>query len=52
VAGSDAYLHLDRALVVRVEADGRPTEGSEIRVSFDRRAAHLFDETSGERVDW
>jgi ABC-type sugar transport system ATPase subunit len=52
VAGSDAYVHLDRRLVARVEAEGRPREGQAIGVAFDREAAHLFDQDSGERVEW
>ena len=51
VAGSDAYVFLDRGLVVRVPADSRPAEGAEVRVGFDREAAHLFDEASGKRVE-
>ncbi len=52
VAGSDAFLHLDRGLVARVEAAGRPAEGAEVQIAFDRTDAHLFDETSGERIEW
>ena len=52
VAGSDAYVFLDRDLVARVPAAGRPAEGAEVRVGFDRGAAHLFDEASGRRVEW
>ena len=52
VAGSDAYLHLDRGLIARVPADGRPPEGAEVFVSFRGEDAHLFDSTTGDRVDW
>jgi sn-glycerol 3-phosphate transport system ATP-binding protein/multiple sugar transport system ATP-binding protein len=51
VAGSDAYVYLDRGLVARVEAAARPKEGEEVGVSFDRCAAHLFEAESGERVE-
>ncbi|HET8653272.1 MAG TPA: TOBE domain-containing protein, partial [Gaiellaceae bacterium] len=52
VAGSDAYVFLDRDLVARVPAAGRPAEGTDVRLAFDREAAHLFDEASGRRVEW
>jgi ABC-type sugar transport system ATPase subunit len=52
VAGSDAFVHLDRDLVSKVAAEGRPPEGGQVGVGFDRVATHLFDETSGERLDW
>jgi multiple sugar transport system ATP-binding protein len=52
VTGGDAYLHLDRGLVARTAADGRPREGDEVRVSVRRETAHLFDATSGERTEW
>ncbi len=52
VAGSDAFLHLDRGLVARVEAAGRPAEGAGVQIAFDRADAHLFDEASGERIEW
>jgi ABC-type sugar transport system ATPase subunit len=52
VAGSDAYLHLDSGLVVRVDADQRPAEGAEVRVTVRREDAHLFDARSGERREW
>jgi multiple sugar transport system ATP-binding protein len=52
VAGSDAYLHLDNGLVARVEVEERPPEGAEVRVSFSRERAHLFDDESGERRSW
>ncbi len=52
VTGSDAYLHLDRGLLARVPAEGRPAEGAEVFVVFRRDDAHLFDEKSGERMDW
>jgi multiple sugar transport system ATP-binding protein len=52
VAGSDAYLHLDNGLVVRVEVEGRPAEGDRVTVSFAREHAHLFDEQTGERRAW
>lgn len=52
LAGSDAFVHLDRGLVSKVPAGGRPPEGGEVGIGFDRAAAHLFDEASGERVEW
>ena len=52
VAGSDAFVHLDRGLVSKVAAEGRPSEGGEVGVGFDRAAALLFDEATGERVEW
>ncbi|HEX7255017.1 MAG TPA: ABC transporter ATP-binding protein [Gaiellaceae bacterium] len=51
VAGSDAFVHLDRGLVGRVSADARPAEGAEVGIAFEREATHLFDEATGERVD-
>jgi multiple sugar transport system ATP-binding protein len=50
VAGSDAYVFLDRGLVARVATDARPAEGAEVRARFDREAAHLFDEATGRRI--
>ena len=52
VAGSDAYVHLDRGLVARVAAGSRPVEGAAVGVAIDREGPHLFDETTGVRVDW
>jgi ABC-type sugar transport system ATPase subunit len=52
VTGSDAYLHLQSRLVVRVDADRRPQEGTEVRVTFAQEDAHLFDVESGERREW
>ena len=52
VAGSDAYVHLDRGLVARVSAESRPAEGAGVGAAFDRGAAHLFDEATGERREW
>jgi multiple sugar transport system ATP-binding protein len=52
VAGSDAFVHLDRDLVSKVAAEGRPAEGAAVGISVDRAAVHLFDEASGERVEW
>jgi ABC-type sugar transport system ATPase subunit len=52
VTGSDAYLHLQDGLVARVDADRRPKEGAEVRVTFGREDAHLFDAESGERRQW
>jgi ABC-type sugar transport system ATPase subunit len=52
LAGSDAFVHVDRGLVSKVPAAGRPAEGAEVRIAIDRGGAHLFDETSGERVEW
>jgi ABC-type sugar transport system ATPase subunit len=52
VAGSDAFVHLDRGIVSKVAAERRPPEGGEVGVGIDRAAALLFDEASGERVEW
>ncbi len=52
VAGSDAYVHLERGLIARVSADLRPAEGARVGAAFDRAAAHLFDEATGERREW
>jgi ABC-type sugar transport system ATPase subunit len=52
VAGSDAFVHLDRGLVAKVPADARPAEGAEVRIAIDRTDTHLFDEGSGERMEW
>jgi ABC-type sugar transport system ATPase subunit len=52
VAGSDAFLHLDRGLIAKVSADARPAEGDDVAIAIDRSTAHLFDEDSGERVEW
>ena len=52
VAGSDAYVHLDLGLVARVPAHSRPADGAGVSVAFDREAAHLFDEATGERREW
>jgi ABC-type sugar transport system ATPase subunit len=52
VAGSDAFVHLDRGLVAKVPADSRPAEGAGVGAAFDRGAAHLFDEATGERREW
>ncbi len=52
VAGSDAYVHLDRGLVARVPAHSRPAEGAAVGAGFDREATHLFDESTGERREW
>jgi multiple sugar transport system ATP-binding protein len=52
VAGSDAFVHLDRGLVSKVPADARPHEGAEIGIAIERAATHLFDADSGERVEW
>jgi ABC-type sugar transport system ATPase subunit len=52
VAGSDAYVHLDNALVARVAVEARPREGAQVNVSFVREQAHLFDVESGERRAW
>ena len=51
VAGSDAYVFLDRGLVARVATASRPAEGAEVLARFDREAAHLFDETTGRRIE-
>jgi len=52
VAGSDAYVHLDRGLVARVSAHPWPAEGARVGAGFDRAVAHLFDEATGERREW
>ena len=52
IAGSDAFVHVDRGLVSRVPADARPAEGAQIGLAIDRSSAHLFDEASGARVEW
>jgi multiple sugar transport system ATP-binding protein len=52
VAGSDAYVHLDNGLVARVSVDERPAAGDEVRTSFARERAHLFDDATGERRSW
>jgi ABC-type sugar transport system ATPase subunit len=51
VAGSDAFVHLDRGLVAKVAADARPAEGAEVGIAIDRAGAHLFDQSSGERME-
>ena len=52
VAGSDAFVHLDRGLVSKVAADTRPAEGDEVGIAIERAGTHLFDEASGERMEW
>ena len=52
VAGSDAFVHLDRGLVSKTPAEGRPAEGSEVGIGIDQTAIHVFDEASGERIEW
>jgi ABC-type sugar transport system ATPase subunit len=52
IAGSDAFVHVDRGLIAKVPAVGRPAEGAEVGIAIDRSGAHLFDEASGERVEW
>ncbi|MGH3083785.1 MAG: ABC transporter ATP-binding protein [Gaiellaceae bacterium] len=51
VAGSDAFVHVDRGLISKLPADGRPAEGDEVGIAIDRAGIHLFDEASGERVE-
>jgi multiple sugar transport system ATP-binding protein len=51
VAGSDAFVHVDRGLVAKLPADGRPAEDDEVGIAIDRAGVHLFDEASGERVE-
>ncbi len=51
VAGGDAYVHLEGGLVARVSADARPVEGDEVRLGFRREDAHLFDASSGKRME-
>jgi ABC-type sugar transport system ATPase subunit len=52
VAGSDAFVHLDRGIVVKVAAERRPVEGSEVGIGFDPADGHLFDRESGRRLAW
>ncbi|MGH3131494.1 MAG: ABC transporter ATP-binding protein [Gaiellaceae bacterium] len=52
VAGSEAYVYLDRGLVARVPADDRPADGGEVRVTVRREDAHLFDAATGIRRGW
>jgi ABC-type sugar transport system ATPase subunit len=52
VAGSDAFVHVDRGLVSKVPAAGRPAENAQVGLAIDRADAHLFDEASGARVEW
>jgi multiple sugar transport system ATP-binding protein len=52
VAGSDAFVHVDRGLISKIPADGRPAEGAMVGIAIDRADAHLFDEATGERVEW
>jgi sn-glycerol 3-phosphate transport system ATP-binding protein/multiple sugar transport system ATP-binding protein len=52
VAGSDAFVHVDRGLIAKLPADGRPAEDDEVGIAIDRAGVHLFDEASGERVEW
>ena len=52
VAGSDAFVHVDRGLISKVPAAARPAEGDQVGIAIDRADAHLFDEASGERVEW
>jgi ABC-type sugar transport system ATPase subunit len=51
VAGSDAFVHVDRGLIAKLPADGRPAEGDEVGIAIDRAGVHLFDDASGERVE-
>ena len=52
VAGSDAYVRLDNGLVARVSVDDRPAPGHEVRATFARERAHLFDDETEERRPW
>ena len=52
VVGSDAFVHLDRGLVSKVPASGRPAEGAQVGLAIDRADALLFDEASGTRLEW
>jgi ABC-type sugar transport system ATPase subunit len=52
VAGSDAFVHVDLGLVSKVPAPNRPTEDTQVGLAIDRAGVHLFDEASGERVEW
>jgi ABC-type sugar transport system ATPase subunit len=51
VAGSDAFVHVDRGLIAKLPADERPAEGDEVGIAIDRAGVHLFDDASGERVE-
>jgi ABC-type sugar transport system ATPase subunit len=51
VAGSDAFVHVDRGLIAKLPVDGRPAEDDEVGIAIDRAGVHLFDEASGERVE-
>jgi multiple sugar transport system ATP-binding protein len=51
VAGSDAFVHVDRGLIAKLPAVGRPAERDEVGIAIDRAGVHLFDEASGERVE-
>jgi multiple sugar transport system ATP-binding protein len=50
VAGSEAFVHLDRGLVARLPAEQRPAEGSTVRVAIAADDVHLFDVGTGKRV--
>jgi ABC-type sugar transport system ATPase subunit len=52
VAGSDAFVHVDRGLVSKVPSGGRPSEGEQVGLAIERADAHLFDEVSGARIEW
>jgi multiple sugar transport system ATP-binding protein len=52
VAGSDAFVHVDRGLIAKLPAASRPAEDDEVGLAIDRAGVHLFDEASGERVEW
>jgi multiple sugar transport system ATP-binding protein len=51
VAGGDAYVYLSGGLVARVEADERPREGDEVRLTVRQEDIHLFDAATGERIE-
>jgi ABC-type sugar transport system ATPase subunit len=52
VAGSDAFIHVDRGLISKVPSGGRPSEGEQVGLAIARADAHLFDEASGARIEW
>ena len=51
VAGSEAFVHLDRGLVAKVPASARPVEGTHVGLAIDQADTHLFDEDSGARIE-
>jgi multiple sugar transport system ATP-binding protein len=51
VAGGDAYVHLTSGVVARVAAEDRPAAGDVVRVGVRPEHVHLFDATTGKRVE-